>query len=78
LERTRYQGKEIKLEIVNASVVVLPEGNNPRLLNPDFLERNRIVPTEWKIYDVVVTPPFAQVNGRNTNLVCGFGFEMVI
>jgi hypothetical protein len=68
----------MKLEIVNASVIVLSEGNNPRLLNPDFLERNRIVPAEWKVRDVVVTPPFAQVNGRNTNLVCGLGFGMVI
>jgi len=35
------------------------------LLNPDFLERNRIVSAEWKAIDVVVTPPFAQVVYEN-------------
>jgi len=55
----------MNLEIVNASVVVLSEGNNPKLLNPDFLERNRIVSAEWKVQDVVVTPPFAQVIYEN-------------
>jgi hypothetical protein len=52
---------EMELKMVSTSVVVLSEGNNPRLLNPDFLERNRIVSAEWKAQDVVVTPPFAQV-----------------
>ncbi len=53
------------LKLVNVSVVVLSEGNNPRLLNPDFLERNRVVPKEWKVADVLVTPPFAQVVYEN-------------
>ncbi len=53
----------VKLE--NVAIVVLSESNNPRLLNPDFLERNNIVPKEWKAQDVLVTPPFAQVSYSN-------------
>lgn len=56
---------EMELKMVSTAVVVLSEGNNPRLLNPDFLERNRIVSAEWKAQDVVVTPPFAQVVYEN-------------
>lgn len=54
---------ELKLEKV--SVVVLSEGNNPRLLNPDFLERNGVVPARWSVKDVLVTPPLAQVIYEN-------------
>jgi len=55
----------MELKMVSTSVVVLSEGNNPKLLDPDFLERNRIVSAEWKVQDVVVTPPFAQVIYEN-------------
>ena len=54
---------ELKLE--SATVVVLSQGNNPKLLNPDFLERHRVVPTDWKAKDVLVTPPVAQVTYEN-------------
>ena len=53
----------VKLE--NVAIVVLSESNNPRFLNPDFLERNDIVPKEWKVKNVLVTPPFAQVSYDN-------------
>jgi len=53
----------VKLESV--TIVILSDGNNPRLLNQDFLERNNIVPKEWKVKDVLVTPPFAQVSYDN-------------
>ena len=55
----------MELKMVSTSVVVLSEGNNPRLLNPDFLERNSVVPPEWKVKDVVVTPPFSRVIYEN-------------
>jgi len=35
-------GDKMALEMLNASVVVLSEGNNPKLLNHDFLARNKI------------------------------------
>jgi len=50
----------IKLE--NVTIIVVADSNNPRLLNPDFLDRNNIVPKEWKVKDALVTPPFAQVS----------------
>jgi len=53
------------LKLAKVSVVVLSEGNNPRLLNPDFLERNGIVPADWPVKDVLVTPPLAQVTYEN-------------
>lgn len=53
------------LKLNDASVVVLSEGNNPKLLNHDFLARNRIVPEDWQIRDIVVTPPFSQLLYEN-------------
>jgi hypothetical protein len=53
----------IKLE--NVTIIVVADSNNPRLLNPDFLDRNTIVPKEWKVKDALVTPPFAQVSYEN-------------
>ncbi|MDO8722803.1 MAG: hypothetical protein Q7J31_11380 [Syntrophales bacterium] len=53
----------IKLE--NVAIIVVADSNNPRLLNPDFLDRNNIVPKEWKVKDALVTPPFAQVSYEN-------------
>lgn len=49
------------LELVNVAVVVVSDGNNPRLLNPDFLVNNQIVSKDLKVKDVLVTPPFAHV-----------------
>ncbi len=53
----------IKLE--NVAIIVVADSNNPRLLNPDFLDRNTIVPKEWKVKDALVTTPFAQVSYEN-------------
>lgn len=53
------------LKLLNASVVVLSEGNNPKLLSHDFLARNGIVPEDWQIRDIVVTPPFSQILYEN-------------
>ena len=51
----------LSVKLDNVNIVILSDGNNPRLLNPDFLDRNNIVPKEWKVKDVLVTPPFARV-----------------
>ena len=51
----------MRVFLENVAVVILSDGNNPRILNPDFLDRNAIVPPNWKADNVLVTPPFAQV-----------------
>ena len=51
----------LSVKLDNVAIVVISDSNNPRLLNPDFLERNSIVPKEWKVKDVLVTSPFARV-----------------
>ncbi len=55
----------MELEMLNASVVVLSDGNNPKLLNHDFLARNKIVPEEWNVQDIVITPPFSNIIYKN-------------
>lgn len=49
------------LTLENATVVVLSDGNNPMILNPDFLERNGIVQSDWNAAEVIVTPPLSFV-----------------
>lgn len=48
-------------DLVTASIVVLADSNNPRILNPDFLDRNKIVPGGWSPTNTIVTPPFSTV-----------------
>jgi hypothetical protein len=57
----------LELRLVSLNVVVLAESNNPRLLNPDFLERNEIVPKKWmwKPAQVLVLPPISNVTYEN-------------
>ncbi|MFP4191259.1 MAG: hypothetical protein ACLFU6_04225 [Candidatus Hydrogenedentota bacterium] len=47
------------------SIVVVAKDHNPTLLNPDFLERNGIVPAEWGWEvdrdEVITTPPYSRV-----------------
>ena len=45
----------------NISVVVTARYHNPSVLNPGFLEANRIVPKEWKVDEAVTTPPLSIV-----------------
>lgn len=59
------------LKLHNASVVVLSEGNNPKLLSHDFLARNEIVPEDWEIRDILVTPPFSRLKYKN-------GVELIV
>lgn len=55
----------LDLRLQSVSIVILSGGNNPRLLNPDFLERNSIVSKEWAAANVIVTPPLAIVEYTN-------------
>ena len=45
----------------NVSVVVTAKYHNPSVLNPGFLELNRIVPKEWDVDEAVTTPPLSIV-----------------
>jgi hypothetical protein len=45
------------------TIVVLAQNHNPTILNPDFLWRNEIVPTDWKVAgSPLCTDPVAQVS----------------
>lgn len=54
------------MDLTGATIVVLSEGNNPRILNPDFLERNGIAPSSWEVADVLVLPPVSRVVYKNS------------
>jgi hypothetical protein len=49
------------IELTHFSVVVLAEGNNPTILNPDFLKNNNIVDQKFTPATVLCTPPVSQV-----------------
>ena len=55
----------LQLSLEQISIVVQSDGNNPRLLNHDFLERNSIVPSGWSVANVIITPPLAIVDYAN-------------
>jgi hypothetical protein len=55
----------MEYKLLNTAIVVLSEGNNPKLLNHDFLTRNKIVPDEWEMRDILVTPPFSHLKYKN-------------
>jgi len=54
-------GVMLKFSLHWVNVVILAKFHNPSILNPDFLERNNIVPAEWKAIEVLTTPAFATV-----------------
>lgn len=57
----------MKLEILNASVVVLAKHHNPTILHPSFLVSEGIVPKEWELSErPVSTPVFAMVKYKNS------------
>ena len=53
------------MDLTQVSIVILSQGNNPRILNPDFLARNGIVPSTWEPATVTVLPPIAVVRYEN-------------
>jgi hypothetical protein len=58
----------MKLECLDAQIVVTADAHNPTVLNPDFLSSNNIVPREWawKTKDpIITTPAFSQVTYEN-------------
>lgn len=50
-----------ELETVNESVVLVADSHNPAILNPDFLQKNDIVPSEWGVRETFTTPALSRV-----------------
>ena len=62
---SEQRGPACPIQLVEVSVVLVGEANNPTILNPDFLE-NHVLPTPWPLKDSpVCTPVFAQVSYTN-------------
>ena len=56
----------MKLEIVNASVVVTATQHNPSILHPSFLTSQDIVEADWVLAEQpICTPPLAIVKFKN-------------
>lgn len=55
----------LKVKIQSTAIVVLSSGNNPRLLNSDFLKRNGVAQEDWAVADTLVTPPVSHVTFEN-------------
>ena len=57
---------ENELQIIDASIALVANNNNPTILNPDFLKYNAIIPSDWELStSPIVTEPFAQVSFKN-------------
>lgn len=59
------------MNLIWASVVILAESNNPRLISQDFLSRHGIVPASWEVEDLMILAPLARVRFNN-------GFELTV
>ena len=57
----------MQLTLVQHTVVVAGDAHNPTILNPDFLEKQDIVPKAWgwTLAETLTTPPFALVRYVN-------------
>ncbi|WON75231.1 hypothetical protein [Nitrosospira sp. Is2] len=53
------------LKLDNVSVIVVSEGNNPRIINPDFLRRTEVIPSDFGVSETIVTPPLSLVRYDN-------------
>ena len=55
---------DVQIDLLEFSVVVVAQANNPTLLNPDFLKHNGIVGTQWRLsedHPPITTPPLSEV-----------------
>ena len=56
----------LELTLKSVSIIIVSGGNNPRILNQDFLSRNLgVVPSDYKTKDVIVTQPLSLVRYEN-------------
>lgn len=59
-----HGGNETKL--IELSVVLVANSNNPSIINPDFLRYNKIVDDNYEVQDSPIsTPAFSQVKFKN-------------
>src|SRR5690348_7266953 len=57
---------QVRLELVEASVVVLAQDHNPSILHPSFLASQGIVPEEWQCAEPpICTPAFSVTSYAN-------------
>jgi hypothetical protein len=56
---------ENRLHLVDCSIVVAAANHNPTILNPDFLFRNNIVNSDWKVVKTLTTEVISQVLFEN-------------
>ncbi len=61
-----------RLVVRELAVVVTAHNHNPTILNPDFLQRNQIVPEAWQVQGPpITTPAVSQVQFANgLSVVC--------
>ena len=56
---------EKEFHLQEYAIVVAGSNHNPTILNPDFLERRKIVPESWKIEKALTTDNLSQVQFDN-------------
>ena len=61
--------KNLKLAVLNVSVVVLAEVHNPTILHPAFLVAQEIVPSDWELADLPVCTPAISVVKFTNNIL---------
>ncbi len=68
MEQAQPSGQrgENDLELIELSVVLVADSNNPSIINPDFLKYNGIVDPSFEVKDFPIsTPAFSQVAYKN-------------
>ena len=51
--------------VILVDVVVTARSHNPTILNPDFIKKHEIVPSNWKHSETITTPPLSFVRYPN-------------
>ena len=65
-EQSSVPQRKNDLELIELSVVLVADSNNPSIVNPDFLKYNGIVDADYEIQDFPIsTPAFSQVAYKN-------------
>ena len=65
-EQTLAPERKTDLELIELSVVLVADSNNPSIVNPDFLKYNGVVDAGFEVQDFPIsTPAFSQVAYKN-------------
>ena len=57
--------KDTKILVDQVSVVLAARYHNPSIINPDFLQANRITSDNWSVSETLTTPGFSQTRFDN-------------